>query len=173
MKGRTSHCDTELLAGQRRAARGYAGRLPAERPEDGATDDTSLPLLVVCLALRRGLCGEDAAMISKTAWGLRASWASNVLSPKPSLFPASRVEPTLYAKPHGPLSFRPQAPRSPPTSPTACESCRSSHTHSDTRRSAFSPCADKQWLLLLQHVRSTRTCIVLNIRCLGRVSFTR
>jgi hypothetical protein len=57
INGRTSHCDTELRVGQRKAASGYAGRLELElaRPAvDGATEETSLPLLVF-LTFRRGL----------------------------------------------------------------------------------------------------------------------
>jgi hypothetical protein len=55
INGRISHCDTELRAGQRKAARGYAGRLVVERPAlEGATEETSL-LLLVFLTLRRGL----------------------------------------------------------------------------------------------------------------------
>jgi hypothetical protein len=53
--GRISHCDTELRAGQRKAASGYAGRLePVRLAVDGATEETSLPLLVF-LTFRRGL----------------------------------------------------------------------------------------------------------------------
>ena len=55
IKGRISHCDTELRAGQRKAARGYAGRLVLVRPaEEVVAEDDSLPLLVF-LTFRRGL----------------------------------------------------------------------------------------------------------------------
>jgi hypothetical protein len=59
ISGRISHCETELRTGQRKAARGYAGLVVADDRElaDGATEETSLPLLVF-LAFRRGLCGE-------------------------------------------------------------------------------------------------------------------
>jgi hypothetical protein len=49
----------------------------ARPDEETATDETSLPLLVVFLALRRGLCGEGAAMISEERGSQRATepWA--------------------------------------------------------------------------------------------------
>jgi hypothetical protein len=65
IKGRTTHCDTELRAGQRKAARGNDGRVVVVRVVEDWTDETSLPLsLFGFLILRRGLRGEGATIVT-------------------------------------------------------------------------------------------------------------
>lgn len=68
INGKISHRETELRAGHRKAARGYAGRLLLGRPVvDGAFEEGSLPLLV-CLTFRRGLWGEGPAIVTVDCW---------------------------------------------------------------------------------------------------------
>lgn len=65
IKGRTSHCDEEVRAGQRKAASGNDG------VRTRASDRVSLSEpLAGFLALRRGLCGEGAAIVTllKQIW---------------------------------------------------------------------------------------------------------
>lgn len=58
INGKTPHCDTELRAGQRKAARGYVGRFPAERTdavELVAAEEVPLSIGAFFLTFRRGL----------------------------------------------------------------------------------------------------------------------
>lgn len=61
MSGSTSHCEAEVRAGQRKAAKGKEGALTrtSERVREAA--------LLDFLGLRRGLCGEGLAMAIVTA----------------------------------------------------------------------------------------------------------
>lgn len=65
INGRTTHCETELRAGQRKAARGYDGRVVVVRSEEEMAVETSLPLpLLAFLILRLGLWGEGATIVT-------------------------------------------------------------------------------------------------------------
>jgi hypothetical protein len=65
IKGKISHCETELRAGQRKAARGYVGLTVEERPLFVGTAETSL-LFEDFLTFRRGLWGEGPAIVTQT-----------------------------------------------------------------------------------------------------------
>ena len=64
IKGKISHCDTELRAGQRKAARGYVGLTVEDRPVFDEAAETSLAFEGF-LTFRRGLCGKGPAIVTR------------------------------------------------------------------------------------------------------------
>lgn len=75
ISGSTSHCDADVLAGQRKAARGKDGALTRVSERERTRLSETWPGL---LALRLGLCGEGLCVPIFTTlmrrWSSRKSW---------------------------------------------------------------------------------------------------